>query len=100
MTSIGKKKTVMMNGFLLRNKEAIRARRIEQHLKEVSPDWRCPAELNRMLGYKVIDGGPAITTKSTVMKIYIYYNKERPNGYVMEHKRFGTGDYFRIVKME
>jgi hypothetical protein len=100
MDSIGKKRTVMMNGFLLRTSEGITARKIEHHMHKISPEWICISDLNRMMEYKIINGNPGVRTKSTVMKLYIYYNKEHPRGYTMEHKRFGMGDYFRIVKME
>ncbi len=94
-----KKNIVVMNGFRLITSEGITAKKIEAYLHKISPEWACASDLNRMMGYKIITGTSGVRTKSTVMKIYIYYNKEHPNSYTMEHKRFGNGDYFRIIKV-
>lgn len=98
MSSISKKNTVMLGGQFLRGKETIKARKItEYYLKDNL--WGNISDLQRMLGYKVMGGSAAVCTKNTTMKLMIYYQKEHPNGYTMEYKRYKNGDYFRIVKV-
>lgn len=98
MGSIGKKNTVMINGHLLCGKEVIKARKITEYYLNGS-NWGNISDLQRMLGHKVMGGTAAVCTKNTVMKLKDYYQKEHPGGYMMEHKRIGNADYFRIVKV-
>ncbi len=97
--------SVKMNGFLLVKSEAKRANKIERHMLDNLGEWYNTSDFNRLLGKKSFQNKNRMfgvwhyQTKLTLLKLMVYYQKDHPNGYTMEHKRFGNTDYFRIVKV-
>ncbi len=95
--------SVHMNGFLLVKTEAKRANKLEKHMLDNLGEWFNCTNFCRMLGHKADQrryGPRHYQTKLTLMKLMVYYQKEHPNGYTMEHKTFGNADNFRIIKIE
>ena len=93
-----------LNGWKLQKREALHINQLENFHLGIYDDetgaWYSTYRAAFKITGRKISGGELAQWKKGMLKLYIHYKDNHPNGLTMEHKSEGNGDYFRIVKME
>jgi len=92
---------LQLNGWKLHKKEAPHIDLLEKFYLDIYDNetgaWYSTHRSVFKITGKRLSGGELSQWKKGMLKLYIHYKDNHPNGLTMEHKSEGNGDYFRIV---
>ncbi len=92
-----------LNGWKLQKKEAPHIVQLEDFYLDIYDNetgaWYSTRGAVFKITGRILLGGELSQWKKGMLKLYIHYKDNHPNGLTMGHKSWGNGDYFRIVKV-